>query len=208
MELIWDFDGTLFDTYPLMARTMRRVLQQQGIDEPQATIQRLMEVSMGHAVDHYKQKVGLDDAMLDRFLDYIAAAPLEQSPPFAHVEAICARVCRDGGHNHLCTHSSKRVKTMMDAFGMGKYFSIWVTGDDGFARKPAPDSVQHIIDRSGVDKAEFIMLGDRELDIGAAQNAGIRACLFTNGQTGIKTTADYVLHSFADFDRVIGDQGT
>ena len=26
MELIWDFDGTLFDTYPLMAQSLRQAL--------------------------------------------------------------------------------------------------------------------------------------------------------------------------------------
>ena len=30
MEIIWDFDGTLFDTYPLMARCLQRALADAG----------------------------------------------------------------------------------------------------------------------------------------------------------------------------------
>ncbi len=34
MELIWDFDGTLFDTYPLMAQSLRQALLDEGRDVP------------------------------------------------------------------------------------------------------------------------------------------------------------------------------
>lgn len=32
--IIWDFDGTLFDTYPLMARNVVRTLGELGVQAP------------------------------------------------------------------------------------------------------------------------------------------------------------------------------
>lgn len=54
MELIWDFDGTLFDTYPLMAQSLRQALLDEGRDVPLERIRALMNVTLGHALEQLK----------------------------------------------------------------------------------------------------------------------------------------------------------
>ena len=54
MELIWDFDGTLFDTYPLMAQSLRQALLDEGRDVPLEHIRALMNVTLGHALEQLK----------------------------------------------------------------------------------------------------------------------------------------------------------
>ena len=45
--------------------------------------------------------------------------------------------------------------------------------DQGFARKPAPDAINHLIDRYHLDPEKTMMVGDRKLDIEAGINAKI-----------------------------------
>lgn len=33
-HVIWDFDGTLFDTYPVMAKIFKDLLEKENIEEP------------------------------------------------------------------------------------------------------------------------------------------------------------------------------
>ena len=49
-HVIWDFDGTLFDTYPVMAKIFKELLEKEGIEEPLDEIKQHMQVSMSFAL--------------------------------------------------------------------------------------------------------------------------------------------------------------
>ena len=53
-----------------------------------------------------------------------------------------------------------------------------MTGEDGFPLKPAPDALNALIKRNGLKKDACLMLGDRDIDIGAGVNAGIGTLLY------------------------------
>ena len=118
------------------------------------------------------------------------------------------RVCREGGHNHLCTHRGVTAKQYMEAWGLDRYFSVYVTDEDSLPRKPAPDMVRRILDVTERPAREFLMIGDRELDILAAQAAGVRGCRFTEGKAGIQTVAEYTVARLGDIFDVIAEGGT
>ncbi len=59
-NLIWDFDGSLFNTYPAMVRLFRKALAIHGYDASEDEILSLMKETLGKAVDFY----------LDRGVDY------------------------------------------------------------------------------------------------------------------------------------------
>ncbi len=189
-----------------MARSLQRALADEGKHAPLWEIRAQMAVTLGHALDHYRARLGLTEETVARYHAYCRQEGPQAAAPFPHVKEICARVCAQGGHNHLCTHRGASAKALLDAHGLNPYFSRIVTAADGFARKPAPDSVLHIVRTSGADKRLFWMIGDRELDVKAAHNAGVRACLYTNGERGIATEAERVLPDFADFFALFGEE--
>ena len=80
-----------------------------------------------------------------------------------------------------------------------KYFDDFVTAEHNFPHKPAPDAILYLIKKHNMNLNETIMIGDREIDVLSGKNAGIQACLFTQGNTDIQyikqiknTKADYV----------------
>ena len=203
MELIWDFDGTLFDTYPLMADSLRRAMLVEGHDVPEQDILARMAVTLGDAVAHYKRTLGITEETMERYRRIMYGRGRRAAQPFAGAEDVCARVCREGGHNHLCTHRGVTARQYMEAWGLDRYFEVYVTDEDGLPRKPAPDMVRRVLDKTGLPATEFLMVGDRELDILAAQAAGVRGCLFTQGRENVETAAEFTVTRLKDLFDII-----
>ena len=65
-DIIWDFDGTLFDTYPESVNSFRRALKDNGIEEINENILKYIKVSEGCAVMHFKQLYGLGDDFINK----------------------------------------------------------------------------------------------------------------------------------------------
>ena len=57
--LIWDFDGTLYDSYPQMAEALRLALRDFSITANIAEIYALQKVTLYHACTVYAQRHGL-----------------------------------------------------------------------------------------------------------------------------------------------------
>lgn len=199
MELIWDFDGTLFDTYPLMAASLQQAMREEGHEVALSDIRARMAVTLGDALRHYRQTFGITEQTVERYKEILYGRGVKAAAPFPGAEALCARIVEQGGHNHLCTHRGSSARMYMDAWGLSRYFDVYVTEDDHLPRKPAPDMVQRILEKTGRPAEQFIMLGDRELDILAAQAAGIKGCRFTAGEKIENTAAEYIIQRLEDF---------
>lgn len=74
-------------------------------------------------------------------------------------------------------------------------FAGWITGDMGYARKPDPESFLAAIEKFGLKSEESLALGDRDLDLQAAQAAGVRyTCAYGAGPFSV--TADFVTTNY------------
>lgn len=51
MNILWDFDGTLFDTYPVYTKILSQVLGEEISEEE---IYTNLKVSFSHVIDYYK----------------------------------------------------------------------------------------------------------------------------------------------------------
>lgn len=176
-----------------MADSLRRALLEKGHDVPLSDIRARMAVTLGDAVAHYKRTLGIGEDTMERYRQIMYSQGLRAAQPFAGAREVCARVCREGGHNHLCTHRGASARMYMEAWEMDQYFEVYVTDEDGLPRKPAPDMVRRILDVTGRPAKNFLMIGDRELDILAAQAAGVRGCLFTEKRENAVTAAEYTV---------------
>lgn len=55
--VIWDFDGTLVDTYSKIVEVFRRVLREENIQDNNSTkILSLMRISVTHTINYYIDK--------------------------------------------------------------------------------------------------------------------------------------------------------
>jgi phosphoglycolate phosphatase-like HAD superfamily hydrolase len=185
MNILWDFDGTIFDTYPAYTRIFQKfTLHDVSVKE----VQSHLKVSFTHAIQHFQLSKEQEEQLRK---ECRSISPSEVFP-FPFVE----EVLKASNTNVIMTHKErKEVEEILAFHGMAKYFSGMVTGDDGFPRKPDASSYRYLHERHSL----HLSIGDRELDVIPAKEIGLKTCLFQN-RVG---KADYYLDSFEDFFKIV-----
>ena len=198
-NIIWDMDGTLFDTYPAIARAFKAALHDFGKDAASERIEGLARNSLGYCAATLAGEFSLDaDAIGEKFNGRYSLIGLDAQPPFRGVKAVCEYICSFGGKNVIVTHRGREgTAQLLAAHNMAGYFAGYLTRDDGYPKKPNPAAFTAIIQIYDLKREETIAVGDRDIDILAGQAAGLRTCLF-----GIKTDAVTADLTISDFDEL------
>ncbi|KRM47753.1 Phosphoglycolate phosphatase [Lentilactobacillus parabuchneri] len=181
-QLFWDFDGTLFDTYPKMVAAFMQALSDLGIDDVEIDEHQIYETmrqhDVGTAIRKFSAFYGLKEASLRKLNCQYQTKMVADALPFPGVKEVLSLISGMDGRNFLLTHRDNQAKGMLDQFGLLDFFSGFVTSDQDFPRKPQPDSINWLIETYEVDRKKAIMIGDRKLDVAAGHNANIASCLF------------------------------
>ncbi len=192
-HFIWDFDGTLFDSYPHSATAFCRMLEEHHKGYRYEEVQEALQVTYGHAYETY----ALTEEQIADFNRYAkdpALVPL--ITPFPDAEKTLRCIAEHGGKHYVYSHRDEESTLYyLKQYGLDCCFSYYVTADNGFARKPSPEGVNHIVEKFNLPKDQAIMIGDRELDALSGINAGIFGGLVVRGKVPADTQATHV---FAD----------
>ncbi|MET1249060.1 HAD hydrolase-like protein [Sporolactobacillus sp. STCC-11] len=185
MNILWDFDGTIFDTYPVYAKLLKQVLEN-NVNEQD--IYRQLKISESTALETFQ----VSQEQTRRYHQLVRSCPADTFRPFPFVEKILAAANK----NVIMTHKSRgSLIQILKHYQLDSYFSELVTRDNGFPRKPDPAAYIYLDEHHGFDLA----IGDRTLDIIPAKKLGKKTCLFQNDAPG----ADFYLGSYEEFfDRV------
>lgn len=181
MNILWDFDGTLFDTYPALVEGFV-TLSQRDLDREE--VLRWLKVDSKTAFKHF----GIDE---DRRAEYkqLDIKFSKESKPFEYLQEVLAAV----ENNIIVTHRDREsAENLLEKYGLTKYFTEIVSVEEqGFNRKPHPSSYEFVLKKYDID----LVVGDRELDLLPARQLGIKTVAFQNHDI----QADYYLDTYADF---------
>ena len=158
---IWDFDGTLMDTYPVtFVAYLRLALADFGYTAPEAEIMEKMLVNTGHAVDYYTELYNLPQ-LRERYRFHGAHGPVAMPDVYPQVKDVLHRVRELGGINCIYTHRGADTFPMLEHGGLTELFDEIITpGHEGFATKPAPDAIFYLTEKYGVAPGETVIVGD------------------------------------------------
>ena len=202
-NIIWDFDGTLFDTYPAMCRDLGKVMDSLGVPVPQADLLARFTVSRETVLAWCGEQAGRPAGEIDRaYRAWVAEHGQPEAHPFPHIRDFLARFQAAGGRNFVFTHRSGSVHDYLAGADLTKYFTDVVSAGTTYARKPDPAGNNYLIGTHGLDRDRTLAVGDRELDVLAAKNAGIHACLFSPEPQ--ETAADHRIRDLGSLDALVG----
>ena len=175
-DYIWDFDGTLFDSYPTMTRGMVVALSRFGIQADYADVLFHMKKSVGKCCVHFAEQCGADpQAISDVFQ---TTRNDEHTPLYPGARDACLAIVKNGGRNFLYSHRDETAWASLAENGLREAFTGGVISTDAFPSKPAPDALNHLCAQYGIDRSQAVMVGDRDIDLLAGRNAGIEGFLF------------------------------
>lgn len=171
---IWDFDGTLVDSYPNSVGCMQRALRDFGYDATYEQILEQMLDNIGVAIRYFTDKFQIPE-ISERFYAY--AANQEPVVLFDNVVDVLHRIQELGGTNLIFTNRNETIFPMLEQVGITEEFAEVVTTlHPNFAWKPAPDAIVYLMEQYGGTIDNTVMIGDRVCDLGSAWNAGCKTC--------------------------------
>ena len=145
-EFFWDFDGTLFDTYPRMTRAMARALTELGYDAEYDWVLNGMKRSLGDAARAANARFGVDaQAVMDAYHRHAEDEGPQSMLPYPGAREVLAAIAQGGGRNYLYTHRNHTALEALERWDMRKWFRDFVTKEDGFPSKPAPDALNFLL---------------------------------------------------------------
>ena len=170
-NIIWDLDGTLFDTYPAIIRAFRKALKDFGIRITQEEITRKARGSLTLYGDALVHEHKLDqDSLRQRYLSYYDEFPVTEQKPFSGVREVCDHIISLGGFNVIVTHRRwDSAKKLLEHYKMNEFFKFLMTVDEGYPLKPDPTMFEKVIQSFDLLRNETLAVGDRDLDIYAGK---------------------------------------
>lgn len=188
--LIFDLDGTLVDSREDLANSVNAMLRHYNKPElPHQVIAgyigdgapMLVRRSLGDPDDEgYVQ-----DALL-YFMAWYREHKLDTTYVYEGVkEALSAiRDSRNGQPLKMAVLSNKPVgpsRAIVEALGLGPYFFQIYGGNSFHTKKPDPAGVEALLEESGMKPEEAVIIGDSNIDVLTARNAGIYSVGVTYG---------------------------
>ena len=160
-NIVWDFDGTLIDTYGIMSKAFCIALNKRNIIAKEDEINKLLKISSEYAISYFK----LDNSFKKIWKDEEKRVDKNLSKPFENVVNVLKYIVKNGGKNYIVTHRDKTTFEYLKFYNLEKYFEDILTIEEADYRKPNIDMFEKIISRNNIDVKETLSVGDRILDM-------------------------------------------
>ncbi|MGB3717310.1 MAG: HAD-IA family hydrolase [Candidatus Promineifilaceae bacterium] len=190
-NLIWDFDGTLFDTYPAFTQAFVSALAGYSHSVDETDVLHLARIGLGQCTTELATRYHLSQEDVGKaFQAHYSQIDLEKQVLMPGALDVCKFIASSGGVNVIVTHRGRKsTLALLRAHDVRDLFQDLITADDGFPKKPDPAGIEAIIQRNGLVKDYSLVVGDRELDVEAGSAAGVRTCIF--GENDQSIVANY-----------------
>lgn len=199
-HFIWDFDGTLMDTYPNIIRYLKMALNDFGRDADDREIMTKMSVTIPSTIEYYSELYGLPD-LIEHYRQYKANEPKDPIKIFPKVDLVLAKVREMGGTNYIFTNRGDTIYELLDRAGLsGEFAEIVTASDPCFKVKPAPDVINYLMEKYGGTVENTVMIGDRLCDLESGYNAGCKTIFLVTPTVPITPQCDWCIN---DFDEML-----
>ena len=206
--VVFDLDGTLIDSVPDVAAAVNRLLVEDGrrtfaIEELKPMIGRGAGAMLEKAfllTGAPLEESGVPAAVA-RYLEHYLRHPAEGTVVFPGGREILARFAADGLPLGICTNKPRAATaSVLKALGLEAFFR-GVSCDDAPARKPDGRHVRHTLELMGAADRKAALVGDSEIDMAAARDAGVAAIAVSWGYPNNASKpldADVTIDRFSD----------
>lgn len=172
--VIFDLDGTLVDSRVDLANAVNRVLGDLG--RPSLPVEQIVAF-VGSGVIRLLERALADPGLVDQarplFERYYGEALLDHTRPYPGMDGLVRKL---GVSTVVAVATNKPgpwARVIVDGVGWSDVIPHVIGGGDVARLKPAPDMIERLLEETGCVRAEAMMVGDMEVDIAFAREAGL-----------------------------------
>ena len=200
--VIFDMDGTILDTLNDLASSVNYALEANGL--PKRTREEVRRFVGNGAVKLIRRAVpeGTADTLFDKvfalYTTYYDEHCADATKPYDGIPELLALLRSKGVKTAVVSNKpDEAVRVLADTY-FPHLFDAAVGTRTGIKTKPAPDSVFEIIKKIGAEKKDCVYVGDSEVDIETAKNAGIPCISVSWGFKGNEFLAEHGAQKIVD----------
>lgn len=175
--VIFDLDGTLLNTIADLGNACNFALKEEGLPQHPLPdynakvgngIRKLILRAAPDVSDEKREKV------LHRFLSFYDSHSTDLTVPYPGIHELLRQLQTLGVKIAVCSNKYQRAVDKIIRFFFPDIRFAAVYGErEGIPRKPDPTVLQAVMAEIGSSAGDTVMVGDTEVDIEAARNAGI-----------------------------------
>ena len=176
-HFIFDFDGTLSDSYPSFFKAAKVVVEKYGAD---ATDEQIYQCLKWRSAVQFFDSLELGERRESAVRDFneIKRGLLRtEATAMEGASALLKTLCDVGAKCYIYSHSGGIVIENSQKWGIDVYLTDYFLGSSNYPRKPAPDALLALVDKHKLDISRCVMIGDRDIDVIAGKNAGMDGIL-------------------------------
>ena len=184
---IFDLDGTVLDTLEDLFNSCNVALEACGY--PLRTFEEIRSF-VGNGIRNLMERivpVGTPVAEIDRvhaaFMAHYTVYSADKTAPYAGVLQLLADLRAAGVKTAVVSNKAHAATVPLCGHYFSGLFDV-IAGEresEGIPKKPAPDGVFDILRTLGMAAADAVYIGDSEVDVATARNAGLDGIFVTWG---------------------------
>ena len=175
--VIFDMDGTVLDTLDDLADSVNHVLRRYGMPERSKEEYRQffgsgIRYALRCAVSpQYSDDI--IDGMIPVFKKYYDQHCLDRTKPYSGIPELMAELRKQGYKLAIVSNKIDSAVKELNRRFFSDFVSVALGEKDGVRRKPAPDTVFAALAELDASQDEAVCIGDSEVDLQTAGNAGL-----------------------------------
>ncbi|NLJ76270.1 MAG: HAD-IA family hydrolase [Peptococcaceae bacterium] len=183
--VLFDLDGTLVDSLPLIRRTYKNVFDEMDIPWDEKAIDGMIGLPLKDIGEHFAGTKGtrfveLYHVYYHRDLDLYTKLFPDTQVMLANLQKLQIKL-------GIVTSKGRPGTTRTTSFtGIDCFMDVIITADDSLKHKPDPGPLLQAVEYLGADVSRSIYIGDSRFDILTGRNAGARTLGVTWGLAGRK----------------------
>ena len=182
---IFDMDGTILETLEDMCASVNVTMDHVGY--PRRTMDEVRRFVGNGAAKLIERcmPAGAEDprypAALEFYRAYYDAHAQIKTGPYPGIPELLNQLSREGVRLAVVSNKpDEAVRALTERYFPG-VFPVAIGNRDGWATKPAPDSVYEAMRLLGARRESTVYVGDSDVDVDTARNAGLDSIIVTWG---------------------------
>ena len=175
--ILFDMDGTVLDTLQDLWASTNAVLRELGhpersLDDIRSYVGNGARNQIRCALPEGSGDDAIDDA-LSRYRAHYAAHCRDHTKPYPGVVEALRRLKDAGKKLAVVSNKPDAAVRLLSDEHFGALMDVAIGETPTLRRKPAPDTVDAALAALGAEKTGAVYVGDSEVDVATAQNAGL-----------------------------------
>ena len=176
LTILFDLDGTLIDSTEAILESFHNSFDVHEHPHPE---DEAIKALIGHPLDHMYAELGVEDERVWDFVttykEYYRVISTQKTVLLPYAREAVEEAAKFARLGIVTTKTGKYSRVLMEHFELMHHFEVLIGREDVENPKPHAEPIEKAIEKMGVTKELCWIIGDTRLDIGSANNAGIKS---------------------------------